>query len=234
MILYEEDEYSHSHITLAKTFIAKNMFQNPKVLSLDHKTISIPTLTKNLHIPTCDSMKIAWRYQNLTLEKEENKFDFQNKILLGQQNHLQVIGPENVMEMIQANDKNTLFVIFSLFSPIWDVKDIERYLYELKRVVKENNHILLVTVPTFMHKNQFCLYFDVVIKFKSLVFDDSVKNYDGLLEIRKNYGVDFPRENNYDANLFGYREGRYGLLIESIDIPPEEGEISGCQVHDMF
>lgn len=229
LILVEEDEFTTNHLLLAKTFIAQNAFQSPIVFSLDHKDFKIPTQNLKELETTHETMKIAWRYENIKHDATENKFDFKKPTPYSIKKDVGAL-----LKDLEAMDRGSVIAILSLFSPAWDVADFEEFLYRIRRTIKEKDMVLLATVPTFMYKTNFYLYFDIALQFKALTFDESLKNYSGLIEIKKNHPVGFVEENSEDTWLYGYVVSRFGLQIERIDVPPEDAEVSGCHVQDMF
>lgn len=89
MILVREDEYSHHHLTFVKTFVAQNINSKITVLSKDEKKLSIPDHKKSKEMSSedIDKMIIAWRYQNIEKQENEDKFDMGLKMDTKDKNH---------------------------------------------------------------------------------------------------------------------------------------------------
>lgn len=139
--------------------------------------------------------------------------------------------------MMYANlcDDNSILCILSLYSPLWDVDDIEKHLFDIKKQVKQNKCILLATIPTFLHKNvNFALFFDFVFDINSYAFTNYFPNYDGIFAIEKALEIAKIRENKLETNKFGFVSNRGGLSIQKICIPPEESDEGGCTFTSKF
>lgn len=127
-----------------------------------------------------------------------------------------------------------MIIVISMFSPVYNVNDKENYLYELRKIVKKRDLILIATVPVFLYNDNIRLYFDVVLLVRGLAFEDGLRSYDGLMEVRKCHAVGYFNAESAGMGLYGVRRSRYGLQIENVEIPPDSSEVDGCHVQDMF
>ncbi|KAM0674945.1 Elongator subunit elp4 [Gurleya vavrai] len=237
LILIKEDEYSYHNLTLLKTFIAQNIDNTINILTKDFKQLKIPNLAiqKEITNDEIEKMVIAWRYDNLIIEKSIEKFDLRTTMDT-ENKKLKFNTTFNVNEFIKelsSLEKDTICIAISLLSPAWNNLEIdEPFLFEIKKICRQNNLVFLATCPTFLHKNiNFDLYFDFVLSLNSHAFTNFFPNYDGILEIEKMYFLNNIKENKLQARKFGFNSNRGGLCIEKICLPPDDisqDEIKSC------
>jgi elongator complex protein 4 len=111
-------------------------------------------------------------------------------------------------------------------SPLWAGAGddaFHRFLYDIRRLVKKNEHVCLASAPAFfMPSIKFGLFFDVVMKLDAHLFTQFCPNYKAILELRKAAGYKSFRVNSTESMKYGIRLRRELIRIESIDIPPED------------
>ncbi|KAM0679281.1 hypothetical protein BDAP_000148 [Binucleata daphniae] len=230
LILIKEDEYSYHHKTFVKTFIAQNINNEIIVISKDEKNLNIPDYKKNKTFSNIESdkMLIAWRYQNLEKQNENEMFDMGTKMNLKNKKY-------SFANEINTFKENSIVCVLSLFSPIWHCDKIEGQLFDIKKRVKQSKCVFIATIPTFLHQNiNFNLYFDFVFNLNSYAFTNYFPNYDGIFEIEKAVEIGKIRENRLETNKFGFLSNRGGLSIQKICIPPEENIETGCSFTNNF
>lgn len=86
---------------------------------------------------------------------------------------------------------------------------------ELRRICRLNNNTAFVAAPNMSY-----LYFDTVLKIKSLIFENL--GYHGLIEVRKARAVKDLRVEKMKTRVYGYKIKKSGVLIEDVVIPPED------------
>ncbi|EQB62000.1 hypothetical protein NAPIS_ORF00417 [Vairimorpha apis BRL 01] len=181
LILIKEDEYSYMHQFLINTWISEGVYNNENKILIVNKDNKMENKNSN-------KMYIAWRYANIQLNNENSKFSLINKLTYS--NNV-LVGNETTMHSIKEylnSDTNCRVAIYSLFSPSYDTSNIEKDLFNLKKIIRQQKHIFIYLEKLSIYKN---LY-----------------------------------ENANDTFKFGIKFIKDKLVLEKIDIPPEDIELT--------
>jgi hypothetical protein len=224
-----EDENSHIHNTLLQVFISQNK-DKTFVFSSESKNFVMfnQSLIKDSETEKLKNMSIAWRYQNLTCQRS---LDF-NLNLMDKIN----IEPDkcfsNFLEFVDLikTTKNSNFVIFSIFSPLFTENlklnkenSIDSLLFEIKKYAKINNHFIYLSFPNFFFISKAFNYFDNIFSVKSiLTLPHEKSNYNCLIEIIKSNTFGNLKINELESEKYGLILKSKNIIIEKIDIPPDE------------
>ncbi|CAD25270.1 hypothetical protein [Encephalitozoon cuniculi GB-M1] len=231
-ILLLEDENSQIHSTILKVFLSEGARSQESMAAAtkeggDMEVYGTGTLMEK---DNGDKMVIAWRYSTLSLSKPIFRFNLSKKkrfegILLS--------GEEATLEAIldTAREKRGLrMALFSLGSPAWRFsgcgeKELMKFLFELKRLVRANDHVCMVSIPAFFmpHAN-FSLYFDMVAGLESNLFNRFCSNYNGILELRKIRGHGCLRTSTLESLKYGVKIKKENVCVEKIEMPPEDAK----------
>lgn len=245
MSLILEDENSHIHTVLLKTFLTEGIFQNEKVLGISKETDSIEQYKINTVEDSKDNhekMVIAWRYSNLTSTDFKFRYDLSSR---AEFTGMQLTGDQATFEeiiQILQREKGLRVAIFSLLSPLWRDENLTQlrvitFLHKLRKYVKLNEHICLVSIPAFLFSGMFFnLYFDKVFEIDSHLFSGFCPNYKGIIELVKSSNYRNFRVNELSSAKFGVKIKKNRIVIESIDIPPEDVKpaSTGCAPETQF
>ncbi|KAF9763965.1 Elongator complex protein 4 [Nosema granulosis] len=224
MIMIKEDEFSFIHNTLLNTFISEGARNNEKdllVVSENESNIAVYEEKKNTEKNNdVKKMFIAWRYSSLNLEVPDFKFSLNRKIdYIGKKTI--GISTENILNDIK-NIKNHRIAIYSLFSPFYS-DHIENVLFELRKSIRTNNHICMISIPTFLYENiSFETFFDIVLKLNSNLMTGLLPNYRATIEFEKCASYKSLRCLDLESYIFGLKFKKDRLVVENIDIPPDE------------
>ncbi|WUR03355.1 elongator complex protein 4 [Vairimorpha necatrix] len=232
-ILIKEDEYSYMHNFLLNIFMSEGVHENEKNLLTVNKD-GLPEIYDRIDNLECteqlSKMYIAWRYKDLRRKNEECEYSLTNYL---EAKHERLLKKDTTLSNIISklkNTKNFRISLYSLFSPSYDCENIEKNLYEIRKFIRENNHICMVSIPTFFYPNiNFNQFFDVVLSLDSNIFTGYLPNYKAILHFEKISLVNKIRENQIDTFKYGIKFSKNRIIIEKIDIPPEDiAESNGC------
>lgn len=224
MILIKEDEFSYIHNILLNTFISEGRRSKEKnilVAAENKSNVNFYEVnTQNEVENDLKKMFIAWRYSNLKLESPDYKFSLSSKIEYNEK----LLTDTSVMETI-SRLKSHRISLFSLYAPSYQSESIEKDLHRLRRIVRQNEHICMASIPTFLHPNiHFESFFDVVLRLDSNLLTGVLPNYRATIEFEKFASYGTLRCLDLESYKFGIKFKKDRLVIESIDIPPDERE----------
>ncbi|KAK6089623.1 hypothetical protein P3W45_001389 [Vairimorpha bombi] len=231
LILIKEDEYSYIHEYLLNTFLSEGVHnKESNILAVGKNKIEIYDQVSNLNNKDSkindqvSKMYIAWRYSSNSSSNSSSKYSLSNKLEYKNE-VLKEVSLDSLINKLKSTEGYRIS-IYSLFSPSCTKIDIERSLYELKKVVRKNKHICLVSVPTYLYEDiNFNQYFDSVMSLDSNIFDNYLPNYKAVIHFEKINLYKRIRENENDTFKFGIKFSKDRLVIEKIDIPPEDIEV---------
>lgn len=220
----QEDENSFFHKTLLQMFISENS-EETYVFSKESKNFVKFNQNKSDKIlPNFNNqMSIAWRYSNLTLKDTQFKYDLMDKTNLENNTFINL---DELINMMKTKNR-CCFAIFSLLSPLAQGINV---LPELRRIAKNNNHVVLLSAPVFLIKENVTNFFDNIIQLHSILNLPHEKSlYNCLIEIIKLNRIKKLRVNELESVKYGVILKSKKILIEKIEIPPEEGQPEdGC------
>lgn len=237
LILIKEDEYSYIHEYLLNTFLSEGVHnKESNILAVSKDKIEIYDQVSNLNTQggklndQGSKMYIAWRYSSISSSLNSSyKYSLSNKIEY-KNDLIKEVFVDNLIEKLRSTEGFRVSIC-SLFSPSCSKVNIERSLYDLKKVVRENKHTCMVSVPTYLYEDiNFNQYFDSVMSLDSNIFNNYLPNYKAVIYFEKIGLFKKIRENETDTFKFGIKFCKDRLVIEKIDIPPEDidGEKKGC------
>lgn len=220
-----EDENSFFHQTILQVFVSE-MVSRPeaaiKILSMEDKLLTRFEHKKEF-ADEKDSEKliIAWRYSNLNRKTEKFKWNLSEKVRVPDKTVLRDI-TELLEEM--KNTRNTIFIVYSLFSPLFEKCDVINKLYLMRMYCKLNGHTVFLSIPKFLinEKNVIELFFDNIFQITvelTMTGEDSIYQY--FLNLLKLGEFGKLYNNTLDSFKYGIRFSSKKILIESIEIPPE-------------
>lgn len=235
LILIKEDEYSYMHQFLINTWISEGVYNNENKILIVNKDNKMENKKFEVyrHMSNIDKEKktskmyIAWRYANIQLNNENSKFSLINKLTYS--NNV-LVGNETTMHSIKEylnSDTNCRVAIYSLFSPSYDTSNIEKDLFNLKKIIRQQKHICFISIPTFFYENIiFNQYFDIVVSLDSNIYNNYLSNYKAVIYLEKLSIYKNLYENANDTFKFGIKFIKDKLVLEKIDIPPEDIELT--------
>ncbi len=224
-----EDENSFFHQTILQIFASQTLFSNLKssvrILGKEKKILTYFKKQKNLdNNENMDKIIIAWRYSHL--KRKSNVFDWDLSLK-------SPIPPENLiydfdelLELMKLN-KDMIFIIFSIFSPLYEKLDITRFLFIIKKYCKLNRHIVFLSIPRFLlsEKTLPQLFFDNIFSINvdlKILLEERMYPY--ILTIRKVSCFGKLHENNLNSYKYGVKVSSKKIIIEEIEIPPDDTE----------
>lgn len=224
-----EDENSFIHNTFLQIFISSNLNQT-FVFSNEQKNFIFFDRSEDTDKYANDNLSIAWRYKNL-----ENQRSTQFNLDLMKKNVLQdniFDDFEQFLDLLKLT-KNGNFVIFSFLSPLFlqklggsfDAKYsiIQNMLFDIRKYAKLNNNFVYISCPVFLNDSLPMNYFDNVISIKSILnlpHENSI--YNCFIEILKSNDFGMLKVNDLESIKYGLILKSKKVLIENIDIPPDE------------
>lgn len=242
-ILILEDENSYVHSTILKVFLSEGVNNEEKVMAVAKEEAGVDVYgTGASSEKSVDGrMVIAWKYSSLSLRKPKFKFNlsrrraFEGTLVSGENASL-----EGILSAAEK-EHGLRIVMFSLLSPVWDHleyndSEVIEFLARLKRLVRLNNHVCMISVPGFLRSNiNFNLYFDTVMSLDSHVFTNFCPNYNGILEFKKIVEYGGPRVNSLDGLKYGIKIKKENVCVEKIDVPPEDVvSTEACAASESF
>lgn len=230
-VLMLEDEYSQVHSTVLKVFLSEGVSNGERAAAVVREGADVEVYEAGAQSEAVDGsrMVIAWRYSNLLLKTSSFKFNlsrkrrFEGAVVSGNNATL-----EGILELARS-ERELRIVLFSFLSPLWrhEVSDGDavRFLSQLRRLVRANGHVCMVSVPGFLRPGiNFSLFFDTVLGFESHLLSQFCANYNGIVELRKICEYGHPRVSSLDSLKYGMKIKKEGILFEKIDVPPEDEE----------
>lgn len=223
-----EDENSFIHNTMLQIFISQSILLKSQIhaISMDPQylrsfEIAYSNLKENEAIK---NLVIAWRYQTLGPKKECSLFNLRESIPLNES--IIVRDLEELVEIMKTTEKHS-FAIFSLFSPLFESFDnlslIHKWLFEIRKYSKLKRHCIFLSIPRFFIKDEIAQYFDNILSLNSIFALPHEKSiYNSILEITKMNTIGSLRVNTLDGIKYGLILKNRKIVIEKIDIPPEE------------
>ncbi|AFN82845.1 hypothetical protein EROM_040770 [Encephalitozoon romaleae SJ-2008] len=229
-ILLLEDENSRIHSTILKVFLSEGIYNQESTLAVvkEGGDVEVYDTGSSMEQENEDRMVIAWRYSKLSLGRPAFKFNLSKKkrfdgiLLSGKKATL-----ESILD-IAREERELRIAVFSLGSPAWrlsgyEEKKMMRFLFELRRLSRINNHIYMVSAPGFMMPDaNFSLYFDTVAEFDSNIFSRFCPNYNGVLEFKKIGGYGCLRINSLESLKYGVKIRKESICVEKVAMPPED------------
>lgn len=243
-ILLLEDENSQVHSTVLKVFLSEGVENKEDVVAVmkERGGVDIYETGISAEGEGGDKMVIAWRYSNLSLRRPSFRFNLsRRRAFVGRVASDEEATLEGILEIVEK-ERELRIVVFSLLSPIWNMcgyedPEVARFLSQLKKFVRTNNHLCMVSVPGFFRNSMnFELYFDTVIALDSNMFTNFCPNYNGIVEFRKIWGHRGLRVNDLSSLKYGVKIRRGNIRVEKIDIPPEDdrGQTQQCGADGGF
>ncbi|ADM11368.1 uncharacterized protein Eint_040780 [Encephalitozoon intestinalis ATCC 50506] len=243
-ILLLEDENSQIHSTILKVFLSEGASNQENMMAVmkEGRNVEIYGTGSFTEKEDEDKMVIAWRYTKLSLARPLFKFNLSKKrrfegiLLSGEDATL-----KSILD-IARKEKELRIAIFSLGSPVWKLsglgeEEMAKFLFELKRAVRANGHVCMVSIPGFFMANtSLSLYFDTVGMFDSNMFSCFCPNYNGVLELRKIGGYGSLRVNTLGSLKYGVKIRKENISMEKIDMPPEDikADSRACDMDKSF
>lgn len=238
-MMVAEDENSSAHSVLLRVFLSEGVAGNEEVLAVSKEEEEMWIYSTGMRadeVPI-DKMVIAWRYSGVPSRECRPRFNLSSKHRLDGKDSVLCkhhATPEEILRIAESKERVRI-VIFSLMSPFWmcdgyKSKDMVEFMYRLRRCVRMNKHVCIVSVPTFLcpEMNLFP-FFDVVAEEDSNIFSGFCPNYNVMLTFAKMKGYGCLRINTLEGLKYGVKIRKSGVCLESIDIPPEDSEVQGMQ-----
>lgn len=234
LILIKEDEFSYIHQHLLNIWISEGVYNKEnKILivnkdnNFENKKFEIYKHTNSSDLESkVSKMYIAWRYADTKLNNKNCKFslidklDYKEDVLVGNE-----VTIESMFNYLKEDDSCRL-AIYSLFSPSYDITNMEKNLYNLKKIIRQQKHVCFMSIPTFFYDNIiFDQFFDIVMSLDSNIFNSILTNYKAVLHIEKISMYKDVHENQNDTFKFGIKFDKDKLVLEKIDIPPDDIEV---------
>lgn len=243
IITIYEDKYSSIHNIILQVFASSCFNENKKfhILTTEEKVLkrfNRIESPKDQKIGN-ENLVIAWRYKSIESSKEQLNWDLLNKIQIDDKNTVKDL---NDFLSILKTTKNRCFISFSFLAPLYDQflsndqkltknEFIHNLLYEIRKYVKLNDHILLMSFPYFLHNSNFSSYFDSILKIvNNLSLPQETPLYHCFLEIMKLSKPGSLLVNSSESNKYGLVLKSKCIQIEKIDVEPEEiiPKSTGC------
>ncbi|KAI5191249.1 elongator complex protein 4 [Nematocida sp. AWRm77] len=235
LLLLVQGEDVKYHLGFHRVFLSQGLEENATTVhvSLDNPRLLIPSLQTQQHTGMHahkegkeeGRAKIAWRYAAMsgtahtatlggasTAISQSKKYDLKTphrhaeKVV--QMESTSVSEIESRVSSLQGGRLS----ISSLFSPLWSMSsgEIAQYLFDLRRLVKIQDVICMVSVPVHLLDSFVYGYFDYVFGLETNRIP-SLK-YDGILETLKTEGS--------KRCKYGVKCRSTGITIEKIVLPP--------------
>lgn len=224
-----ESENSFIHNTILQIFISKCIFSKTPIfaISKNPKTlISFQVVTHpNEENDKIKDLLIAWRYQTLGNKNDYSPFNLRENIPLDQNTIIDDF--EKLLEILKTKEK-CCFAIFSLFSPLFsqfgEIKnDIHNILFTLKQLAKQKKHCIFLSIPKYLINDNISNYFDNIMEISSkLCLTHETSKYNTFVDFLKLNGIRSLRVNNLESYKYGLILKARKIIIERIDIPPDE------------
>lgn len=248
--------------TILKCFLAEGIVSGNKTVLMGEEGNKIlaglpGTSTRSdqqvlgLSKPSDDKMTIAWRYKHIQsvesgapAPKFGNNFDLGKKLDVSQYENRTVLiddidkSLETIRhELASMEDRKQIMriAIRSLGSPLFtkdDLKELWRWMHEFHRIVRDNQIVLMATIPSYLDESLLSLgqYADCIIQVKA---STAYPEYQGFIRIVRplripdSFALSLPETSNL---AFKCKQRRF--IIEKFHLPPEqEAEASaGCAV----
>nr|CAG4649557.1 EOG090X0ALT [Scapholeberis mucronata] len=269
LCLIEEDMYGSYAKIVSKYFLAEGTLHNNFLLTatlnespwdiLNNLPSSVAEVRETKLAETKEELKIAWRYENLSVgdsqEKTGKVFDLSIPYILPEStlksqycvNLLRTV--DNAIKKWQldsGSNSNLLRVVVSSFgSPYWKLDsqsstDLTATLLLLKSLARSANVVIVVTIPhQLLDKNLVARsqkLADVVFQLKSLREDPKLQDLmdvHGILEIKKivNLSSLKPVLGSDGTTTYGFKATKRKFKIEKLHLPPAlEDETSSNNV----
>ncbi|KAI5181471.1 elongator complex protein 4 [Nematocida sp. AWRm80] len=230
ILLLEQNEDVKYHLGIHRIFLSQGLEENDKVvhISLDNPVLSPPESISETTdgIKVSSTSPIAWRYNRMLHTKntsevkgtgtisDARKYNFKKEHKKTDEIvSIPVTTTEEILKRLSKEvDSTTRVSISSLFSPLWNLsqKEIDTFLYELRRIIRCSSAICLVSIPTYFHPEFTYQYFDRIISLETNPI--STLKYDGIIECIKTV----PLVQHKHAILCNSA----GIKIEKIILPP--------------
>jgi elongator complex protein 4 len=223
-----EDRDSQIHTVLLSVFLSERT-------SAEEKRVAVMREPSGVEIyeggeikeeARAEKMVIAWRYAGLSPDQGRFRFDLSRKKAF---DGIKLQGKDVTCERILGlleRERGLRIAIFSLGSPLWGCIDdsaLHGFLYNMRRLVKKNGHVCLVSAPAFLRPGiRFDPFFDVVMGIEAHLFTQFCPNYKAILEMKKMAGYRNFRINSMESMKYGIKVKKELIGVEKIDIPPED------------
>nr|CAG4648120.1 EOG090X0ALT [Moina brachiata] len=255
LCLIEEDSYGSYAKVLVKYFLAEGLTKGNITLVASRNespwdiinALPSPVAETNkiTHTPNKDELKIAWRYENLSIE--DNATDSVNTYDLSIPLTIRILASGELVNLLTTvqnviqkwnlasySSGNLLRIVISSFgSPFWqanaDSKEFLATLLVLKSIVRTANAVAIVTLPSqvlselFIHRAKSLA--DVVFRLKSLREDPNLQDLmdvHGILEMKKfaNLTSLKPLLGQDGTTTYGFKATKRKFKIEKLHLPP--------------
>ncbi|KAM0671977.1 hypothetical protein CWI42_041260 [Ordospora colligata] len=239
MMMIVEDENSSAHSVMLRIFLSEGVAANEEILAVSKEEDEMWIYNTGMCADnvSVDKMVIAWRYSGVPSRECRSQFNLSSKRRIdGKDNVLckKDATLEEILRIAESKEKLRI-VIFSLMSPLWmcdgyKSKDTIEFMHRLKKCVRINKHVCIVSVPVFLCPEMNLLpFFDVVAEEDSNIFSGFCPNYNVILTFTKMKGYGCLYTNTLESLKYGVKIRKSGICVESIDIPPEDGEVQDMQ-----
>lgn len=226
--IYEhENSFIHTVMLAIATSNSLDNIQQPTyVLALENKLL----FRFNKHLQSVDTadrsnskLTIAWRYADLGTNSAPFQWNLNLKTPLGADHIISSL--EDALSAMKIK-KGCIFIIYSLFSPLYGVYEAaaaQSILYLIRKWSKVNDHVVFLSIPCFLLPYECSVFFDNIVEIEALLTMTHEKAaYNSILTIKKRSPVGILDVKSLDSFKYGIRLTSKNFKIEKIDIPPEE------------